>query len=82
MSPTVFKAGATVVVLGDTSAGGTVLVAVALVVGSAVLLPHRDGLPDLDPAGGACANLVLDLFAGHIVGALSVACWHLLSLLL
>ena len=44
------------------------LVAVALVVGSAVLLPDRDGLPDLDPVGGARSDLILDLFAAHVVG--------------
>jgi hypothetical protein len=82
MSPTVFKAGATVIVLGDTIAFMAHLVAVAFVVGTAVLLPDRDGLPDLDPVGGAHLDLVLDLFAGHVVGALSVACRHLLSLLL
>jgi hypothetical protein len=48
MSPTVFKAGATVVVLGDAIALMAHPVAVALVVGSTVLLPDRDGLPDLD----------------------------------
>ena len=68
-----------VVVLGDATARGTVLVAVAFVVGSAVLLPDRDGLPDLDPVRGACANLVLDLFAAHVVGSLSFVRWHLFS---
>jgi len=82
MSPAVFKAGATVVVLGDTIALMAHLVAVALVVGTRILLPDRDGLPDLDPVCGARLHLMLDLFVGHLVSAFSFACRHLLSLLL
>ena len=71
----------TVVVLGDTSAGAAVLVAIAFVVGSAVLLPDRDSLPDLDPLFRACANLILDLFAAHVVGV-SFSSRHVASLAL
>ncbi|MBP52039.1 MAG: hypothetical protein CMI27_02720 [Opitutae bacterium] len=73
------KAGSTVVVFGDTTAAATVLVAVAFVVGSAVLFPDRDGLPDLDPLRRACANLVLDLFTAHVV-RVSFSLRHVASL--